>query len=74
MPEIPESPGFCELFLVRFAELASETPLRADEVCERLDGAEKSQVKRWLQRGVSDGEIEKLTRPVRYRRREVGTP
>ncbi len=70
-PEIPESLGFYELFLVRFAELASEAPLRADEVCERLDDVEKSQVKKWLQRGVSDGKIEKLTRPVRYRRREV---
>ena len=70
-PGIPESLGFYELFLVRFAELASEGPLRADEVCERLDDVEKSQVKKWLQRGVSDGEIEKLTRPVRYRRREV---
>ena len=70
-PGIPKSLGFYELFLVRFAELASEGSLRADEVCERLDDVEKSQVKKWLQRGVSDGEIEKLTRPVRYRRREV---
>ena len=70
-PAIPESLGFYELFLARFAALASEAPLRPDEVCERLDDVEKSQVKKWLQRGVSDGEIEKLTRPVRYRRREV---
>ena len=70
-PGIPESLGFYELFLVRFAELTSEAPLRADEVCERLDDVEKSQVKKWLRRGVSDGEIEKLTRPVRYRGIEV---
>ena len=70
-PAIPESLGFYELFLVRLAELASEAPLRPDEVCGRLDDVEKSQVKKWLERGVSDGEIEKLTRPVRYRRRKV---
>ena len=70
-PAIPESLGFYELFLVRLAELASEAPLRPDEICERLDDVEKSQVKKWLQRGVSDGEIEKLTRPVRYRSRKV---
>ena len=76
-PAIPESLGFYELFLVRLAELASEAPLRPDEICERLDDVEKSQVKKWLQRGVSDGEIEKLARPVRYRRRtmeETQTP
>ena len=70
-PAIPESPGFYELFLVRLAELASEAPLRTDEVCERLDDVEKSQIKKWLQRGVMDGEIEKLTRPVRYRRKKL---
>ena len=70
-PAIPERMGFYELFLARLAEAASEAPLRPDDICERLDDVEKSQVKKWLQRGVSDGEIEKLTRPVRYRRRKV---
>ena len=70
-PAIPGSMSFYELFLARLAELTSEVPLRPDEICERLDDVEKSQVKKWLQRGVSDGEIEKLARPVRYRRRKM---
>ena len=75
-PAIPGSIGFYELFLNHFAELTSEAPLAPDEICERLNDieksyVEKSQVKKWLRRGVSDGEIEKLTRPVRYRRRKV---
>ena len=56
-PSIPQSLGFYELFLARLATLASEAPLRPDEVCERLGDVEKSQVKKWLQRGVSEGEI-----------------
>ena len=70
-PVIPQSMGFYELFLVCLAELTSEAPLRSDDICERLADVEKSQVKKWLQRGMSDGEIEKLTRPVRYHRRKV---
>ena len=70
-PAIPQNLGFFELFLVRLAVLASEAALRPDEICERLGDVEKSQLKKWLQRGVSDGEIEKLTRPVRYRLRKA---
>ena len=75
-PAISGSIGFYELFLDHFAELTSEAPLPPGDICERLNDieksyVEKSQVKKWLQRGTSDGEIEKLTRPVRYRRRKV---
>ena len=70
-PAIPGNLGFYELFLIRLAELTSEGPLHPDEICKRLADVERAQVKKWLQRGVSGGEIEKLTRPVRYRRGEV---
>ena len=75
-PAISGSIGFYELFLNHLVELTSEAPLPPDEICERLNDieksyVEKSQVKKWLQRGVSDGEIEKLTRPVRYQRRKM---
>ena len=75
-PAISGSIGFYELFLNHLAELTSEAPLPPDEICERLNDIEKScvekfQVKKWLQRGMSDGEIEKLARPVRYRRRKM---
>ena len=75
-PAISGNIGFYELFLNHLVELTSEAPLPPDEICERLNDVEKSyveksQVKKWLQRGMSDGEIEKLTRPVRYRRRKM---
>lgn len=38
-----------------------------EEICKEFD-AIKTQMQQWLNRAVSEGKIEKLTRPVRYKR------
>ncbi len=56
---------FYSLFLQRLSELQHVGPLKDVDIAERLE-LEKPQVKAWLKRGVADGEIKKLHRPVRY--------
>ena len=56
---------FYSLFLVRMLDITAAEPVRAEDIASRLE-LEKSQTKAWLERGVSDGSIEKLARPVRY--------
>ena len=65
-PEIPEGLDFFQLFLARLAVLSAGEPLPEAAIAERLEVA-KGQAKRWLKRGVAEGRVEKLTRPVRYR-------
>ena len=65
-PTIPGDFEFFDLFLARLTAITAEEPLSEADVVERLDIA-KGQVKAWLKRGVADGRIETLTRPVRYR-------
>jgi len=56
---------FYRLFLDRVIEVTDGRPMKADEIAASLE-LEKSQVNAWLKRGVADGEIKKLQRPVRY--------
>lgn len=53
------------LFLRHFSKLAIDGPLPADAIAEHLD-LQKAQVNAWLKRGVSEGVVRKLNRPVRY--------
>lgn len=53
------------LFLQHFVKLAADNPLPTDAIAEQLS-LEKSQVNAWLKRGVAEGSVKKLNRPVRY--------
>ena len=52
-------------FLSMFAIETRNGPLTAEVVQERLE-INKSQLADWLKRGLADGQIEKLAKPVRY--------
>ena len=56
---------FYKLFQNRVLTITENGPLKPDEIalCLKL---QSSQVKTWLNQGVDDGKITKLTRPVRY--------
>jgi len=56
---------FFELFILKTQEATANTPLKADEITSLLE-LEKSQANAWLKRGVAEGKIKKLQRPVRY--------
>ena len=62
---IPKDLEFFDLFLARLMAITAEEPLSEAEVAERLSVA-KGQVKEWIKRGVIEGKIERVTRPVRY--------
>ena len=66
VPAIPDGLTFYGLFLAKLAAATAEEPLSGDAVAHRLDIA-KSQVKEWLARGVAEGKVERVTKPVRYR-------
>ncbi|MBX7540305.1 DNA-processing protein DprA [Qipengyuania sphaerica] len=53
------------LFLQHFSKLTIDSPLPADAIADQLD-LQKSQVNAWLKRGISEGVVRKLTKPVRY--------
>jgi predicted Rossmann fold nucleotide-binding protein DprA/Smf involved in DNA uptake len=53
------------LFLQHFNKLTIASPLPADAIADQLE-LQKSQVNVWLKRGVSEGVVRKLTKPVRY--------
>jgi hypothetical protein len=42
-----------------------QEPRSAEWIAERL-GGRKAQVKEWMERGVREGRMQKLKRPVRY--------
>lgn len=52
-------------FLRKFAIETHNEPLTAEMIQKRLK-VNKSQLTDWLKRGLADGQIEKLTKPVRY--------
>lgn len=64
---IPEALDLYGLFLYRFAELTADDALKNAQVADALD-IDNKQSLIWLKRGVADGEIEALQKPVRYRR------
>ncbi|MCY4287089.1 MAG: DNA-processing protein DprA [Aestuariivita sp.] len=56
---------FYTLFLNQMLDITGNDPGKVEEIAVQLE-LEKSQVNTWLKRGVADGKIKKLTRPVRY--------
>jgi len=62
---------FYSLFLVRMLDITAAKPMKADDIALRLD-LKKSQTNAWLKRGVSDGKIKKVTKPVRYQSATAG--
>lgn len=65
----PESAGVSlyEQFLNLLAQENVRGPVTADALQKRLE-LNKSQLADWLKRGIADGRIEKLNKPVRYQR------
>ncbi len=61
----PVAEGFFRLFLIRLQEITRVAPTNAEDIAQRLE-LKRSQVNAWLKRGVGEGQIRKLTRPVRY--------
>lgn len=57
--------SFYEHFLQKLANETAREPLTAEALQERLE-INKSQLTDWLKRGLADGQIEKLNKPVRY--------
>ena len=56
---------FYRLFGVRMHAITAATPMTVDDIASRLE-LQKVQVSAWLKRGVGDGRIKKVTKPVRY--------
>lgn len=54
-----------EHFLTMLAKEAARGPVTAEALQEKLE-LHKSQLADWLKRGIADGRIEKLNKPVRY--------
>jgi predicted Rossmann fold nucleotide-binding protein DprA/Smf involved in DNA uptake len=66
-----ETLSFYDFFLLRVKNLTEGNPLTVEQLQDCLDLA-KPQLGVWLKRAVSEGQIRKLSKPVRYRWR--GTP
>ncbi len=62
----PENLDFYDLFLARLTAVTAEDPLSGADVAKRLYIA-KGQVEKWLKRGVTEGAVERVIKPVRYR-------
>ena len=56
---------FYTLFLMRMLDITGERPLKIEEITLSLE-LEKPQLKTWLKRGVNEGKIKKLLRPLRF--------
>ena len=54
-----------EHFLAKLAEEAACSPVTAEALQEKLE-LHKSQLADWLKRGINEGRIERLNKPVRY--------
>ena len=54
-----------EHFLAKLAEEAASSPVTAEALQEKLE-LHKSQLADWLKRGINEGRIERLNKPVRY--------
>lgn len=72
IPETVDATGtldFYVFFLDRMRDITADCPMKTDEIASRLE-LQKAQVSVWLKRGLSDGRIEKVAKPVRYRSTE----
>jgi predicted Rossmann fold nucleotide-binding protein DprA/Smf involved in DNA uptake len=56
---------FYSLFLIRMCNITVAAPMTANDIAARLE-LEKAQANAWLKRGVVEGKIKKLSKPVRY--------
>lgn len=56
---------FYELFVVKTRQLCASEPRTTDELLDAL-ALNKTQLNTWLKQAVEDGELKKLTKPVRY--------
>ena len=63
---VPEDLDFYQLFLALLTAATAEGPRSVADVAKRLHIA-KGQVEKWLKRGVTEGAVERVTKPVRYR-------
>lgn len=57
--------NFYSLFLRCLRELTDDNPMKVEDIAARLK-LDKSQVNAWLKRGTTEGQIMKLSNPVRY--------
>jgi predicted Rossmann fold nucleotide-binding protein DprA/Smf involved in DNA uptake len=68
-----EELDFYSLFLHRVRRLTRSDPLTPAQLCTTL-GLHKSQVEVWLSRARAEGQLQKLTRPVRYAAVQESSP
>lgn len=54
-----------ELFLIKVTDFCNKEPKGVDELVDALS-VNKSQLNAWLKQAVEDGQLKKLSRPVRY--------
>jgi predicted Rossmann fold nucleotide-binding protein DprA/Smf involved in DNA uptake len=59
------------LFLSRMHDITAVAAMTTDAIAARL-GLHKAPLNAWLKRGVGEGKIKKLTRPVRYQSASAG--
>jgi predicted Rossmann fold nucleotide-binding protein DprA/Smf involved in DNA uptake len=62
-----EESSFYNLFLGRLSALTASAPATVEDLLGHLD-VNKSQLNDWLKRALNEGEVEKLSKPVRYRK------
>jgi hypothetical protein len=62
-----EEISFYSLFLRRFSTLTAKAPVAVEELLGHMD-VNKSQLNDWIKRALDEGAIEKLNKPVRYRK------
>ena len=62
---------FYSLFLERLRDLTNDDPMKVEDIATRLE-LEKVQVSAWLKRGTMDGQIKKISKPIRYQFASVG--
>ncbi len=65
VPTIVKSRMLYDHFIVRVAELTTKEPREPAQLKEDLD-LETPQLDAWLKRGVAEGRLKKLTKPLRY--------
>lgn len=62
---VPAGLEFQDLFLARLGKLTADEPCPPGAIARSLDVA-RGQVNAWLRRGIADGRIRKINKPVRY--------
>ena len=65
IPAAVDRLSFYEIFVRRLESLASQGPVRPDDLLRQIDVG-KAQVQDWIRRAESEGRISKLKKPVRY--------